>query len=131
MRTGYKKKKEGKMDFKKLIQPLLAMVLPLIKEFIESKVVPALIRKTYQKFDDYSNKMIEKLTDLVEKIKNTEDEKKRKRHLDGFELGLKTLRVIADKLTQACNILDKEVWDYENGEEVKKDDLVAEEVIPF
>lgn len=98
------------------------MVLPYIKEFIESKVVPALVRKTYQKFDDYSNKMIEKLTDLVEKIKSTDDEKKRIRHLEGFELGISTLKVIAEKLNQACDVLINEV---------NKDDLISDDEIPF
>ncbi len=118
------------MNLKNLIQPLLEMVVPLIRQFIESTVIPKLIRKTYEKFDDYSNEMIEELADLVEKIKATEDEEKRKRHLAGFELGLKTLRTIAEKLVKACDILDKEVWDFENGEEVAKE-LIDEDEIPF
>lgn len=119
------------MKFKELIQPLLEVAMPCIKELIQSVIVPKIIRNSYEKFDDYSNIMIEKLTDLVDKIRNTEDEEKRKRHIEGFELGLKTLRVIAQKLEKACDILDKEVWDYQNGEELSTEELISEEEIPF
>lgn len=119
------------MNFKELVQPLLELAIPYLKEFIDSIVVPKIVRKSYEKFDDYSNKMIEKLSDLVEKIKNTNDEEKRKRHLEGFELGLKTLRVIAEKLLKACDILDKEVWDYEKGETLTTETLISDEDIPF
>lgn len=123
------------MKFKELIEPLLSMVVPLIKEFVESKIIPALIRNTYEKFDDAANKMIEKLSDLVDKIQSTNDEQKRERHLKGFELGIKTLRVISEKLTQACDILENEVCDFKNGTEVDakiyKDEILREDEIPF
>ena len=119
------------MNFKELLQPILQLALPYIKEFIDSVVVPKIIRKSYEKFDDYSNKMIEKLSDLVEKIHNTDDEAKRKRHLEGFEIGLKTLRAIAEKLIKACDILDNEIWDYNNETTLTTEDLISDEEIPF
>lgn len=112
------------MKFKDLIKPLLVILIPLLQKFIESTVIPKLIRRTYEKFDEYANKMIEKLTDLVEKIQTTQDETKRQRHLEGFELGLRALRAIGEKLISACDILDKEVWDYTTPQ-------VAEDEMPF
>lgn len=97
------------MKFKDIIAALLSAALPYIKELIESKVVPALIRKSYEMFDSRANKVIKKLTDLVEKIHLTSDEDKKQRHLEGFKLGVDTIEVIGNKLLEAAKILRAEI----------------------
>lgn len=97
------------MKFKEIITALLSAALPYIKELIESKVVPALIRKSYEMFDNRANKVIQKLTDLVEKIRETQDEEKKERHLEGFKLGVDTIEVIGKKLLEAAKILREEI----------------------
>ena len=57
------------MNFAKIMESILVMVLPFIKDLISSKVVPILKRKTYQRLDDFTNDVIENLAQLVEKIK--------------------------------------------------------------
>lgn len=97
------------MNYKAIIQNLLMIAIPYIKELIESKVVPYLIRRSYEIFDSKSNRMIEKLTTLVTKIEATADETKRKRHLEGFKLGVETIEVIGKKLLEASEVLRMEI----------------------
>lgn len=97
------------MKFKTVILELFTAVVPLLKEFIKSSVIPKMVRKTYERFDEYANDMIENLSELVEKIKDTQDEEKKKNHLEGLSLGLKAFRAIAKKLNEACDIIEKEI----------------------
>lgn len=97
------------MNLKAILQTILSMAAPLLKELVENKIIPALVRKSYERFDDISNDMIEKLADLHEKIKNTENEAKKQAHLAGFELGVKTLRKVGEKLLEACNVLETQI----------------------
>lgn len=97
------------MNFKEAVKLILTMVVPYLKEFIESKIIPVIVRKSYERFDDLSNDMIERLVHLLDKINNTENDKKREAHLFGFNLGIKTLKKVADKLTEACAVLEKEL----------------------
>lgn len=89
-----------------VLKKILLLAIPFIKELIESKVVPALKRKTYERLDDFTNDRIEDLAHLVDKIKTEENETKRTAHLEGFRLGVKTLRTIGKKLIQACDELE-------------------------
>jgi hypothetical protein len=97
------------MNYKEIIKNLLMLALPYIKKLIESQVVPFLIRRSYEIFDNKANHMIEKLAALMEKIKNTNDIEKQKHHIEGFKLGIATIKVIGQKLVDASVTLEKEV----------------------
>ena len=97
------------MNFAKIMENILVMVLPFIKDLISSKVVPILKRKAYQRLDDFTNDVIENLAQLVEKIKKETNTIKREAHLEGFRLGIKTLRAIAKKIIDACDLMEEEI----------------------
>ena len=101
------------MNIKEILAKIIMAVLPYIKELIVSEVVPRLQRKAYQRLDDFVNDRVESLEELLYKIKNTEDDIKRKAHLEGFKLGISTLQAISIKLNDACNVLQEAVS--ENG----------------
>ncbi len=97
------------MKFKEIITVLLGFVLPYIEELIKSKVIPAIIRKSYETFDNKANNIIKKLVALLEKIKATDDINKKNRHLEGFTLGVKTIKAIGEKLIKAAEVLEEEL----------------------
>lgn len=97
------------MNIKEVLKLIIETTLPFIKKLIESKVVPTLKRKAYQRLDDFTNDRIEDLGVLAQKIKSEENDIKRQAHINGFRLGLETLRAISDKINQACNELEKVV----------------------
>lgn len=97
------------MNFKALLSELLAFALPYLKKLIESKIVPALKRKAYERLDDFASDRIEDLSELLEKIKKTDNEEKKKRHLEGFKLGVEALTAIGEKLQKAGELLAKEI----------------------
>lgn len=93
----------------KFLENLLIVAVPCLKNLIESKVVPAVKRRAYERFDNFTNDRIEDLIALAEKIKTTDNAVKKQAHLEGFKLGLTTLRTIGKKLVQACDELEKAV----------------------
>lgn len=97
------------MNYKEILAGLLAWVLPLIKELVENKIIPAIIKRSYEAFDKKANDVIENLNDLLEKIKSTDDPEKRNRDLQGFKLGIAIIEAVGNKLTQAAKLLNKEV----------------------
>lgn len=90
-----------------VLKNLLLFAIPFIKELIESKVVPTLKRKAYERLDDFTNDRIEDLAVLVDKINATNDPIKKKAHIEGLKLGVATLKAIAEKITLACVEFDK------------------------
>jgi hypothetical protein len=85
------------------------MVLPMIKALVESKVVPALKRWSYENFDNKATSMVEKLISLKEKIDKEENSIKKMAHIEGYKLGVATLRAIGLKLVKSADALDLEV----------------------
>ena len=92
-----------------VLKNILMFCLPYITKLIESKVVPVLKRKAYERLDDFTNDRIEDLGNLVDKIKNENNELKKKAHLEGFRLGVSTLKAVANKLVVACEEMEKAV----------------------
>lgn len=90
-----------------VLKNLLLLAIPFIKDLIESKVVPRLKRKAYERLDDFTNDRIEDLGLLVDKINATDDEVKKQAHLEGLRLGVATLKAIAEKLAVACAEFEK------------------------
>ena len=97
------------MELKEIISALLAITLPLIKQLIESKVVPFLKRRAYERVDYRVNKLITDLAQNAAKIKTEENEVKRLAYIEGTKLGIETIRAIADKLEQAADEIEKAV----------------------
>ncbi len=93
----------------RILKEILAISTPAIQNLIESSIVPILKRKTYERLDDFVNDRIEDLSELFTKIKNTENEAKRKAHIEGFKLGLETLEAIGNKLIKAAKTLKEEL----------------------
>ena len=54
------------MKFKEAIVKILELALPYLKDLIESKVVPVLKRKAYERLNDFASDSIEDLTELYE-----------------------------------------------------------------
>ncbi|MCD8377229.1 MAG: hypothetical protein LUB59_00410 [Candidatus Gastranaerophilales bacterium] len=94
---------------KTVLTNILTMAIPYIKQLITSKVVPALKRKAYERLDDFTSDRIEDLYELLEKINTEQNETKKTAHLEGFKLGLATLKAIAGKITEACAVLENAI----------------------
>ena len=90
-----------------VLKNIFAFCLPFIAKLIKSTVVPKLKRKAYERLDDFTNDRIEDLGNLVDKIKSETNEVKKEAHLEGFRLGISTLRAMANKLLKACAELEK------------------------
>lgn len=88
--------------------------LPFLEKMTKEKIVPAIIKKSYELLSKKSRKVIEQLDNLLEKIKTTENVEKRKAHLIGFKLGLDIIGAIGKELTNAHVQLSKELVEIEN-----------------
>ena len=95
------------MEIQEIIKALWVVTLPLIKQLIESKVVPFLKRRAYERVDYRVNKLISDLAQNAAKIAKEENEVKRLAYIEGTKLGIETIRAIADKLEQAANKIEK------------------------
>lgn len=97
----------NKGELMELLQAILAITIPFIKELIQSKVVPAIKRKAYQRLDDRADKLIEDLAQNASKIKDEENELKRDAYIEGTKLGIETIRALAEKLNKAADEIEK------------------------
>lgn len=95
------------MELKEIISALLAITLPLIKQLIESKVVPFLKRRAYERVDYRVNKLITDLAQNASKIKTEENEVKKLAYIEGTKLGIETVRALAEKLNKAADEIEK------------------------
>jgi len=94
-------------DLVEVLKIIFAITLPYIKDLIQSKVVPAIKRKAYQRLDDRADKLIEDLAQNASKIKDEENELKRDAYIEGTKLGVETVRAIAEKLNKAADEIEK------------------------
>lgn len=95
------------MNLVEIIKALIVITLPYIKELIDSKVVPFIKRRAYERVDYRVNKLITDLAQNASKIKTEENEVKRLAYIEGTKLGIETIRAIADKLDQAADEIEK------------------------
>lgn len=95
------------MDFKIVLTQILELTLPFIKKLIESKFVPFLKRKAYERVDGKVDNLIKDLAQNAGKISAQENETKKFAYLEGTKLGIETLRAIADKLNKAADEIEK------------------------
>ena len=95
------------MELTEIIKTILVLTLPYIKQLIESKVVPALKRKAYEKVDFKVDNLIQDLAQNAQKIAKEENEVKKLAYIEGTKLGVSTLRAVADKLQKAADEIEK------------------------
>lgn len=95
------------MNFTEIIKTIFMITLPFIQKLIESKVVPTLKRKTYEKVDTKVDNLIEDLAQNASKISTEENEVKKLAYIEGTKLGVDTLRAIAEKLNKAADEIEK------------------------
>ncbi|MCX4275986.1 MAG: hypothetical protein OSJ27_09465 [Candidatus Gastranaerophilales bacterium] len=90
-----------------IIKTILTLTLPLIKQLIESKVVPTLKRKAYETIDKKADKLITDLAQNAGKIKDEKNTTKRLAYIEGTKLGVATIRALAEKLIKAADEIEK------------------------
>lgn len=90
-----------------LIASILTITLPFIKNLIESKVVPYLKRKAYEKVDGKVDDLIKDLAQNASKIAEETNEVKKLAYFEGTKLGVDTIRAIAQKLNKAANEIER------------------------
>lgn len=89
------------------IRFILSLTLPYLKNLVQSKIIPTLKRKAYEKLDDKANKLIEDLAQNASKITNEKDETKKLAYIEGTKLGIETLRALSEKLNKAADEIEK------------------------
>jgi len=97
------------MNWKTILTKAVTWAWPFIQKMIESKVIPAAIRKMYEFFDVQKNYIVEKLFELFEKWEATLDPIKKAAHLEGLKLGIATIEAIGKSLVEVAEILNKKV----------------------
>ena len=90
-----------------ILKLILAATIPFIKSLIESKVVPAIKRKAYEKVDAKVDDLIKDLAQNASKIKDEKNELKKTAYIEGSKLGIETIRAIAEKLNEAADEIEK------------------------
>lgn len=93
--------------FMEIIQIILTITIPFIKNLIESKVVPMIKRKAYETIDGKINKLICDLAQNASKIANETNSVKKLAYIEGTKLGVDTIRAIAEKLNKAALEIEK------------------------
>lgn len=96
----------NKTTFQEIIKTILALAIPYIKELIESKVVPVLKRKAYEKVNTKIDALIEDLAQNAGKILTEENEVKKAAYIEGTKLGTDTLRILSEKLAKAADEIE-------------------------
>lgn len=95
------------MDILTVIKNILLLTAPFIKQLIESKFVPMIKRKAYEKVDGKVDKLIDDLAQNASKIADEKDDLKRFSYIQGTKLGIDTIRAIANKLNKAADEIEK------------------------
>ena len=86
---------------------ILTLAIPAIKQLIESQVVPRVKRLAYEKIDDQVDDLIHDLAQNASKIATENNDIKKLAYLEGTQLGLNTVRAIANKLNKAADEIEK------------------------
>ncbi len=92
-----------------IIKTILTLTLPLIKQLIESKVVPFVKRKAYEKIDSKADGLITDLAQNAGKIKDEKNPVKKEAYIEGTKLGIEMLRGMSEKLKKAADEIEKVV----------------------
>lgn len=95
------------MNILEVLKTILQITMPFIQQLIESKVVPTIKRKAYEKLDEKADKLIEDLAQNASKIKDADDSIKYTAYIEGTKLGIDTLKALAEKLVKAADEIEK------------------------
>ena len=95
------------MNFAEILSTILVITLPFIKKLIESQVVPFLKRLAYEKLDNRVDNLIQDLAQNAAKIEAETNEIKKLAYKEGTQLGVDTIRAIAEKLNKAADEIEK------------------------
>lgn len=90
-----------------ILKEILALAMPYIMALIQSKVVPAIKRKAYEKLDDKTDELIKDLAQNAGKISEEKNETKKAAYIEGTKLGLDTIKIVAEKLNKAAEEIEK------------------------
>lgn len=90
-----------------VLATIFTITFPFIRNLIESKVVPTLKRKAYEKVDGKVEDLIKDLAQNAAKIEREDNEAKKFAYIEGTQLGIDTLRAIASKLNRAADEIEK------------------------
>lgn len=93
--------------FETMIKTILSMAIPCILKLIQSKAVPAIKRKAYEKLDDKASDIIQDLAQNAAKISDETNEVKKTAYIEGTKLGIDTMRIVAQKLNTAADEIEK------------------------
>ena len=94
-------------NLSEIIEIILSVTLPAIKNLIESKFVPYLKRKAYEKLDAKADSLIKDLVQNASKIANEPNDAKKIAYFEGTKLGVDTLKALAEKLNKAAGEIEK------------------------
>ena len=97
------------MNIMEKIAGIIGKLSPTFKFFFTTEIVPRIKQRAYEALNSYADSRIEDLASLAVKFKNAEDPAKREAHRKGLETGIEVLRLIANKLLEACNEIEKEI----------------------
>lgn len=97
------------MNITPILKSILEMTLPFIAKLIQSKVVPMLKRKCYENLDQRADRLIEDLAQNAAKIAEEENELKKLAYIEGTQLGVDTLRALAEKFKKAADEIEKSI----------------------
>ena len=86
---------------------IFGIVEPFIAKLIESKVVPLLKRKAYERLHGFAEDVATDLVNLKTKSTNETNPVKKLAYDEGLKLGSETLRAVGNMLIQASDELDK------------------------
>lgn len=101
------------MSLKSKIKGIIIAAFPIIKKLLDEEVIPRLKKRAYEALDNFTDDRIEDLTDLLDKIKETDNEVKKEAHIKGFRLGINTLKAIATKILETCSAMEDELKELE------------------
>lgn len=89
-----------------VLKVIFSITIPYITELIHSKVVPMLKRKAYEKVDNKIDDLIQDLAQNASKCMNKNSDLK-PMFIEGTQLGIDTLRAMAEKLNKAADEIEK------------------------
>lgn len=101
------------MSIKSKIVELVLKYFPAIGRLIAEKIIPRVTRKAYEALNSFADDRLEDLSDLLDKALSEKDPDKKERHIKGLKLGSSALKAVANKILEACALIDKEISEEE------------------
>ena len=97
------------MRLKLKIQNVIMFAYPLLEKVLSEKILPKLKKRAYEHVDSFIDDRLEDLSNLLDKAFSTDDPDKKEKHLKGAQIGSNAMRLMANKILEACDVIDKEI----------------------